>query len=173
MSGLHGTGKSTIAKKLAEELELKYFSTGKAFREMADNMGMSLEEFNQYVENHPEIDQKLDWKVVEIAKEEDDYVIESQLSGYLLKDIADYMILLTAPLEIRIKRMAERDEESIEEKLTETKIREDSEYQRFKDLYDIDVRDDDLKAEIFDLIIDTENLSIQGVLNKILEFIDN
>jgi cytidylate kinase len=173
ISGLHGTGKSTIAKKLAEELELKYFSTGKAFREMADNMDMSLEEFNQYVENHPEIDQKLDQKVVEIAKEEDDYVIESQLSGYLLKDIADYMILLTAPLEIRIKRMAERDEESIEEKLTETKIREDSEYQRFKDLYDIDVRDDDLKAEIFDLIIDTENLSIKGVLNKILEFIDN
>lgn len=173
ISGLHGTGKSTIAKKLAEELDLKYYSTGNAFREMADSMEMTLEEFNQYVESHPTIDKKLDHKVVDLAKEKDDYVIESQLSGYLLRDIADYMILLTAPLEIRVKRMAERDEESFEEKLTETKVRENSEYQRFKDLYNIDVRDDDLKKETFDLIVDTENLSIQEVLNRILEHIKN
>jgi len=173
ISGLHGTGKSTIAKKLAKELDLKYYSTGNTFREMADSMDMTLEEFNQYVESHPNIDKKLDRKVVDIAREKDDYVIESQLSGYLLKDNADYMILLTAPLEIRIKRMAERDEVSFDEKLSETKIRENSEYQRFKDLYNIDVRDDDLKKKTFDLIIDTKNLTIQEVLNRILEYIKN
>ena len=173
ISGLHGTGKSTIAKKLAKELDLKYYSTGNTFREMADSMDMTLEEFNQYVESHPNIDKKLDRKVVDIAREKDDYVIESQLSGYLLKDNADYMILLTAPLEIRIKRMAERDEVSFDEKLSETNIRENSEYQRFKDLYNIDVRDDDLKKKTFDLIIDTKNLTIQEVLNRILEYIKN
>lgn len=173
ISGLHGTGKSTIAKKLAEELDLKYYSTGNAFREMADSMEMTLEEFNQYVESHPTIDKKLDHKVVDLAKEKDDYVIESQLSGYLLRDNANYMILLTAPLEIRVKRMAERDGESYDDKLSETKVRENSEYQRFKDLYNIDVRDNDLKKETFDLIVDTENLSIQEVLNRILEYIKN
>ena len=39
ISGLHGTGKSTIGKKLAENLGIRYYSTGQAFRELA-NEGM-------------------------------------------------------------------------------------------------------------------------------------
>lgn len=171
VSGLHGTGKSTIAKKLAEELGLDYYSTGSAFREMAKEKDMSLEEFNQYVESHPDIDKKLDYKVLDIAKKKDEYVIESQLSGYLLKEVADYKILLKAPLKVRVERMAERDDESLEEKIKETELREQSEYKRFQELYDIDVRNDILQEDTFDLIIQTENLSIREVVDKILNYI--
>lgn len=166
ISGKHGSGKSVIGKKIALALDIKYYSTGQAFRDLAKEMNMSLEEFTQYVENHPEIDQELDKKIVVIAKK-GDIIIDSQLSGHLLQNIADFKIMLKCPLETRVKRMADRDQTSYEEKLKETMVREKSEQERFKILYDIDLEDN----TIYDLIIETENLSIEEVLNKILSVI--
>ncbi len=168
ISGKHGSGKSVIGKKIALALDIKYYSTGQAFRDLAKEMNMSLEEFTQYVENHPEIDQELDKKIVEIAKKRD-IIIDSQLSGHILQNIADFKILLKCPLETRVKRMADRDQTSYDEKLKETKVREKSEQERFKILYDIDLEDN----KTYDLIIETENLSIEEVLNKILSVISS
>ena len=166
ISGKHGSGKSVIGKKIALALDIKYYSTGQAFRDLAKEMNMSLEAFSQYVENHPEIDQELDKKIVEIAKK-GDIIIDSQLSGHLLQNIADFKIMLKCPLETRVKRMADRDHTSYEEKLKETRVRENSEQERFKILYEIDLEDN----TIYDLILETENLSIEEVLNKILSVI--
>ena len=178
ISGAHGSGKSEIGKRLAENLTLTYYSTGNAFRQLAKDRKMTLEEFTKHVENHPEIDKELDNLIINVAKK-GNAVIESQLSGYLLKDIADFKILLKCPLDIRVKRIAERDkntdnnkklkdENYYNEKFRETRIREDSEHERFKILYNIDLNDQKRLKEIFDLIIDTEHLSIEQVLNKIL-----
>ncbi len=166
LSGLHGTGKSTVGKLVADSLHLKFYSTGMAFRELAKEMDMSLEEFTHYVEANPSIDEQLDAKIIEIAKK-GDVLIESQLSGYILKDIADVKILLTAPLEIRIERIAKRDGVSIEKSRNETLLREASEHERFKKLYNIDLND----KSVFDLIIDTSSLTIEQVTNLILQFI--
>jgi len=168
ISGLHGTGKSTIGKLLAEKLDLDYYSTGDAFRSLASEKHMSLEEFSKYVEKNPQIDKELDQKILEIASEKNDLIIDSLLSGYLLKDNADYTILLEAPLEIRIRRMMDRDDENYQKKLKETKLREMSEISRFKELYGIDIANEQLKKEIFDIIINTKDLSIEQVFNNII-----
>jgi len=172
ISGFHGTGKTTVGKKLAEKLNLNYYSTGKAFRELADEYDMILENFSKYVEEHPQIDRKLDNKIIEIAQEKDDIIIDSLLSGYLLRDTADYKILLRAPLNVRVERMVDRDDTTIDQKLKETKIREESEIQRFKDLYEIDLMDNELRDEVFDLIIDTKELSIEEVVEKIIKHLE-
>ena len=170
ISGLHGTGKSTIGKLIAEALNIKFYSTGQAFRDCAKEMNMSLEEFTEYVEKHPEVDKKLDKKVVEIAKE-GNIIIDSQLSGYLLKNIADLKIHLTCPLEIRVKRMATRDNVSYGESLKETLLREKSEFERFKKLYDIDLSDNEKVNQIYDIILATEGLSIEEILARLLNLI--
>ena len=167
ISGLHGTGKSTIGKIISKELNLEYYSTGKAFRELAQEYNMDLKEFTQYAEEHPEIDINLDNKIIEIAKK-GDIVIDSQLSGHILKDLADFKIHLTCPIETRVKRMAERDNANFETKYTETILREESELQRFKRLYNIDLKDFKTLESIYDLIINTENLSIDEVVKLIL-----
>jgi cytidylate kinase len=172
VSGLHGTGKSTIAKLMAERLGILYYSTGQAFRDLANEKNMSLEEYTNYVENHPDIDKDLDNKVVNMAKK-GNIIIDSQLSGYILKSIADFRIHLTCPLKLRVKRMSERDQTSFEEKLKETSLREKSELERFKKLYNIDLSDKNLINEFFDLVINTENLSIEEVLDKILSELKN
>ncbi|MEJ2252477.1 MAG: AAA family ATPase [Candidatus Lokiarchaeota archaeon] len=172
ISGLHGTGKSTVGNILAKKLNLKYYSTGQAFRELAKEKVMSLKEFNKFVEEHSEIDKTLDNKVLQKAQQEDNIVIDSQIGGYLLKDLADHKILLKCPLEIRVKRMVERDDSLYHEKLEETKVREQSEMDRFKDLYDIDLSDENKQQELYDIIIDTSNLSIEEVVEKILSKIN-
>jgi len=167
ISGLHGTGKSAIGKKLAESLGIKYYSTGEAFRDLAKDMNMSLKEFTHYVEENPEIDKQLDKKIIDIAKK-GNIIVDSQLSGYILESFADFKILLTCPLETRVKRMAERDLTSYEDNLKETLLREKSELKRFKELYNIDLSDNNKIKKIYDLIIDTQNLTIEEVLNRIL-----
>ncbi len=168
LSGLHGTGKSTIAKLLAENLGIRYYSTGQAFRDLAEEKNMSLEEFTNYVEENPEIDKNLDKKVLDMARK-GSIIIDSQLSGHLLKSIADFKIHLTCPLKIRVKRMAERDQSSYDAKLKETTLREESELKRFNKLYSIDLSDNDFIQNFFDLIIDTESLSIEEVVRLILK----
>jgi cytidylate kinase len=171
ISGLHGTGKSTVGKILSEKLNMRYYSTGQAFRDLAQENNMTLRQFTDYVEDHPEIDQKLDAKIIDIAQK-GDIIIESQLSGYLLKDVADFKILLTCPIETRIKRMVERDDSSHNEKFIETISREKSELERFKKLYNIDLEDNEKNIQLYDLIIDTEKLSVGEIVDIILSTID-
>jgi len=168
ISGLHGTGKSVIAKLLAKNRGILYYSTGQAFRDLAEENGMTLEEYTNYVEKNPKIDKTLDKKVVEMAKK-GSIIIDSQLSGHLLKSIADFKIHLTCPLKIRVKRMAARDQSSYDAKLKETTLREESELKRFNELYNIDLSDNEFIHNFFDLIIDTESLSVEEVLQIILK----
>ncbi len=167
ISGLHGTGKTTIGKKIANSLGIRFFSTGQAFRDLAKHMNMTIEEFVKYVDENPETDRKLDDKIIEITKK-GDIITSSLLSGYLLADIADFKILLTCPYETRLKRMSERDNVSYDEKLKEIEIREKSESERFIMMYNIDINDTEKTKEIFDIIIATENLSIDESVEKII-----
>ncbi len=166
ISGFHGTGKSTIGKLISQKLGLKYYSTGQAFRDLANNMNFTLEEFTDYVEKNPDIDRKLDDKIIEIALK-DNILIDSQLSAYLLESVADFKILLTCSLEIRVKRMTERDDALYDDKLKETTIREKSELARFNKLYDIDLNDQSKVEKIYDLIIDTSELTIEEIFELI------
>ena len=168
ISGLHGTGKSTIGKLIAQRMSLKYYSTGQAFRDLAKEMKMTLEEFTDYVEENPDVDKKLDNKIIEIAQK-GNIIIDSQLSAYILDSIAQFKILLTCPLELRVKRMAERDKTSYENKLNETIIREESELERFEKLYRIDLNN----VKTYNLILETENLTVEEIVEEIIGLLKN
>jgi cytidylate kinase len=163
IAGRHGTGKSTTAKIVAQTLNLDYYSTGILFRQLAKAKKMTLEEFSRYAEGRPEIDKQLDDAVIERARQ-DDVVLEGQLVGFLVRDIQDcFKVLLTAPDEIRLQRMAERDAEDHEKKLQETLAREKSEQERFLDFYGYDLRDPETQLGLYELIINTTSLSAEQV----------
>ncbi|MHA2280617.1 MAG: (d)CMP kinase [Promethearchaeota archaeon] len=166
ISGLHGTGKSTVGKLISQKLGIRYYSTGQAFRDLAKEKNLTLEEFTDYVEKNPNIDKMLDDKIIEIASK-DNVIIDSQLSAYILESIADFKILLTCPLEIRVNRITERDVSLYEDTLRETTIRENSELARFNRLYGIDLNNQLEIENIYNLIIDTKELSIEEILEII------
>ena len=166
-SGLHGTGKSTIAERIAEKYNLTFYSTGMAFRELAVEKSMNLEEFSKYVETHLEIDKELDNKIIQMAKKGKEsgqgYVFDGQLPAYILGVNLDFSIQLQCDLQIRIERMMGRDGQDFEAKKQETLVREESERQRFIQLYNIDVLDPELITKTYGMIIDTSDKNIDEV----------
>jgi cytidylate kinase len=157
VGGLHGTGKSTCAKMLARKLHLNYMSAGEIFRAMAREKGMSIEDFSGYAERHHEVDKEVDTKVV-LASRKGNVVIEGQIAAGLVER-PDFTVFLTAPEQVRIKRLSFRDRRSSDEVLRETKIREESERKRYKEAYGIDVQD----FSRYNLVIDTSKWSAEGV----------
>ena len=164
VSGPHGSGKSTAAKKVAEALNYEYISAGELFRSMAKNAQMNLEEFSKEAEQQEEIDKFIDDKTVELAKSRDNIVVDAQLGGWMLKDKADMLVYITAPLEVRIDRIVERENKTAEQVRQETKIREESEKGRYQNLYQIDISD----LTIYDIILNSQEFSATDCVQIIL-----
>jgi cytidylate kinase len=168
-SGLHGTGKSTIAKRVAETVGFQYYSTGKVFRELAQEKGMTLEQFSKHAEGKPEIDQTLDKKIKKIAATKGKYIFDGQMPAYMLKDLSNFNILLRCDDNVRIERMRIRDGRDFETQKRETISRETSERQRFIDLYGIDIVDPQQILTTYHFILDTTHLGMEEVFQICLD----
>ncbi len=168
MSGPHGTGKSTYAKALARALNLRYVSAGELFRELAKQHKMSLEAFSHRAAEDPTIDRMLDERTKAEAKK-GGVVVDAQLGAWMVRDLADAKVLLTAPDDVRFKRIAERDGSSVADAKRETENRESIQQSRYKKYYGIDVTD----LSIYDLKIDTSQYSIEKMKTDIIDAVRN
>ncbi len=167
IGGPAGSGKTTYAKAIARRYGLRYFSAGQVFRRIAKEKGVSLEELSKLAEQDPSIDLLIDKTTLEESLK-GNVVVEGHLVPWIVKDIADIKIYVTAPLYIRVRRIANREKRPIAEVLKETIVREHSQRKRFIQFYGIDILD----LSIFDLVIDTSKLAIEDVIRIIHLFIE-
>ena len=168
VSGPAGSGKSTFAAALAEELGYEHVSGGDIFRSLADERGCSLVEFNRLAEEDDEVDRDLDRRLREIARERDDVVLESRLSGWMAGEHADIKVWLDAPLDVRIERIADREDTDLETARAETVERADSEARRYREYYGIDIED----RSIYDLVLNTARWDPDGELEIVLAAVE-
>lgn len=166
ISGFPGSGTTTIAKKLAEKLDLKHANIGEMFRELAEKHKMDLQNFEEYCEDNPEIDVELDKKQDEMLKK-GNIIMEGRLSGWIahLKKIPAFKIWLDCNENERIRRLIEREGGEIFDKKEEMKKRIEIEKRRYKKFYGIDLED----KSIYDLVIDTSKLTPDEIIEKILK----
>ena len=158
VSGYHGTGKTTYAGHLAKEIGLRHVSAGMLFRKLAQEKGMSLEEFGQVALKDPTVDRLIDERTMSEA-EKGNVVIDGQIAGWVLKEIADLRIHLITPEPIRIQRIAERDRLTVEEARRQTVTRERVQSERYKLHYGFKVED----FSIYQLILDTSIGPIESI----------
>jgi len=163
ISGPHGSGKSTYAAKLAESLSLRHVSAGLLFRKLADERRISLERFQEMAAADPSIDRLVDERTMREA-ERGDVVMDGQLAGWVLKEISDLRVLLTAPLVVRLERIAARDRISLEEARRQTLHREGVQAERYRKHYGFSVDD----WSIYHLILDTSFGSIEDTARILL-----
>lgn len=166
ISGLPGTGKTTVAKLLEKRLGLKYVYSGEIFRQMAKKYKMSLEEFGEYCETHREIDEQLDQHQLDILRK-GNVIVEGRISGWLAyqNHIPATKVLLDAALDVRAGRIVKREQGEIEKRKKEILKREKSEATRYKKYYCIDVRD----TSIYDVIIDATKKTPEEIADMIVK----
>ena len=167
ISGPPGSGKTTACSKLSEVLGLEAVVFGKIFRELAAEKNLTLGELGAIAEKDPAIDQMIDSRILEIARAHPDIILESRLSVYMLtrNGIPAYRILLEASPDVRMARVGLREGETLEQATANTLERQKSEAKRYMKYYGINIDD----RSVYDLILNTDNLTPDEVLEKILE----
>ncbi len=165
VGGLPGAGKTTVAKKVSEALGLKHVNIGEIFRGLAESRAMTLEEFGEFAQRNPDIDRSIDAKALEVAKG-GKVLLEGRLTGPMLKrnGVEAFQVWLDAPLKVRAERIASRDGLSFASAVAATQAREKSEWDRYFEIYGIDLRDTDG----YDLVVDTSDKAPDEIADAVV-----
>lgn len=162
-------GKTTVAKSIAEEFNLKYLSGGDVLKEMAKEDGFDtagddwwdtqdgMRFLNKRAQNS-EFDKKVDEKLKDLFYK-GGVVITSYTLPWLVDD--GIKIWLDGSHQSSASRMTMRDNMPNEEALEITKKRYDENKKLYKKLYDFNFGEN---LEVFDKIIDTDELDAEKVL---------
>lgn len=178
ISGMAGTGKSTLSKKIAERYGFRYYCGGDALKELAKQEGYAVtdEGWWESVEglkflkervSDPKFDKAVDDKLLENAKY-GNVLLDSWTMPWLLE--GGFKIWLAASIDKRANRVAQRDNMSVEEARKMLAEKEANTKKIYKSLYGFSLGDD-LKP--FDFILDTDNLSASEVFAVLCKVIDN
>ena len=178
LSGMAGCGKSTVAKKIAEKYNLRYFSGGDALKAIALEMGYTpldkgwweSEEGMRFLSERmqdPTFDKKVDEKLLTWAKE-GNVVLDSWTMPWLLKD--GFKIWLVASTEERARRIANRDGITFEHALSAQKKKDARTKTIYKKLYGFTLGED---FSPFDVVLDVNCLTPEEVFQTISQVINN
>ena len=159
VSGLPGSGTTSLSRYLAERHGFEMISAGEVFRQLAKEHNLDLAEFGRLAERDPSFDKLIDLRQKEIAEQRDNIVVEGRLSGWMVRE-ADLKIWLFAPIGCRIKRIVTRDHVADEATAGQVTLeRERCEAGRYKSYYDIDIND----LSIYQIILNSEHWSVEGL----------
>lgn len=172
--GVEGTGTSSVGKMLAEMINYSFKSSGGIMRDMADKEGLTLEQFNTNrhkvvkESNDDSSDREIDEYIKDFGVKNDNFIFESRLAWYLIPD--SFKIKLVCDEEISAERVANREGINQEESKKNNKRRSMENKEVYEFMYkDINYPPED---EVFDLVIDTSNISIDEVINNICKRLD-
>ena len=177
ISGRIGTGKTTLANHLAETLGWSELDGGKITRQFTKEKGFHIKD----TEKRPDdFDLKLEERIKKLLEEEDNHVIQSHLAGFDAQGIKGIFKILVIcrnkngedKTSVRIDRLMNRDNISLERAKEEVLERERQNLEKFRRLY----ANNDLTwfywdDKYYDLVVNTYMLSpkeaLDFVLNKV------
>ena len=142
ISGLPGSGTSTVARLVADALGLERLDGGTVFRSMAADRGMSVGEFSAVAELDATIDVELDRRLAARAAQ-GDVVLESRLAGWIASNerLPSVRVWIDCDADERARRVAGREHLDVAVALEANRVREGSERARYLAYYDLDIDD--------------------------------
>jgi len=171
ISGLPGTGTTTVSSILRERTGMEFVSSGEIFRGIAVGLGLTLAEFGKLAETDVLYDRQIDDRQKELSKTKDNLIMEGRLAGHMSLEAPPskkvLRVLLKAPLDIRVRRIMQRENStsSFKFELDKTKTREESERVRYASYYGIDIGD----MSVYDLVIDSAKFDPETIAEIILK----
>jgi cytidylate kinase len=166
VSGLPGSGKTTVARLVSKRLGLKHVYAGDLFRKEAERRGLSLENFSRLAEDDHEIDRALDRAMLAVARD-GNVVLEGRLAGFMAdrEDLPALKVRLEAGEDIRAQRIAQREGGAIDGVLARMQAREQSDARRYGVIYGFDYYD----RGLYDLIIETDSMTPEDAAELITD----
>lgn len=170
ITGDHASGQGTLSNKLQEKLGYEIYRNGQYVRKLAADKGMTITEFQVYLNEHPDLDRQVENSAKEYASTRDNLIIDAKLGWYVVPE--SFKVYLKVDIDIAVKRAYEDQArkstepyKNIEEAKQKILYRHEEETKRWIEEYGAN-RDD---MSNYDLVLDTTNLSPEEVCNIVLE----
>ena len=176
IAGTPGSGKTSVAKQLAEHLGMPRYSIGELRGKMAEERGMTIDELNALGEEQAFTDTEVDDYQKQLGQTDDNFVIEGRLGWHFIPH--SFKVLLTCDTEEAARRIFKarrdpsenRDDEVMYEdseeaqRLIEERMASDA--RRYQKYYGINYLD----PSNYDLVVDTTNLDgVEATVQQVLE----
>jgi cytidylate kinase len=170
ISGLPGSGKTTVARMAAKRMGFSHYSAGDMRGRMAMERGLTIDQLNEIGKKEEWTDKDVDKVIEDLGKKKDNIVVDGWVAFRFIP--RSVKIFLYVDLKVGAKRIfmnQRKDEErkgSVREiyEMIRKRVKESNE--RYKKHYGIDFLD----GKNYDHIIDTTHLHIEQVVEKVIEF---
>lgn len=174
ISGMLGAGKSTSARRIAEELGYMHFSSGDLMRAIGKEHGIDdIRQVNFENEKDHTFDRLVDGRLQNIGLHEDEVVIDSRMAWHWIPQA--FKVFLDISLDDAVPRILasvspeRKATEHIPDDPQEYKCmlqeRMDSENRRYKALYNVDL----YNLEQYDFVLNTKDKSFDDVVREVLD----
>ena len=170
ISGELASGKGTVSKLLAEELDYTVYRNGEYARKLAKDRGLDITSFNVYLTEHPEIDRQIEKSATEYSKTHNDIVIDAKMGWYAVPE--SFKVYLKVDIDVAAKRAfadpnRKRSEDlpTLEAQKADMIKRANGDLERYFELYNVHRND----MSNYDFVLDTSDLTPEEVLKRIKE----
>lgn len=176
-NGDHGSGKSTIAQRVADKMGYKRYSTGQMFRDIAKKKGITLEDLHQQMITDYSVDKLVDSYIIDLSKKENSFVMDSRMAWkfipnsikiYLKVDNDEAAKRIYLELEKENQRNEGKNLDSAEKVRESINKRKEMDDERYFNLYGVNIREE----KNYDLVIDTTKLTTEEVSSAVMNFIE-
>lgn len=161
-----------VAGRVAQAMGLRHFSAGDFMRQMATERGVSILALSHTAQNQDTIDREIDARTERLGVEDDNFVLDARLGWrfipHSIKVFLDVRPEVAAARIFGAGRGGEPENVDLESTLRAMETRAASEEERYRSYYGIDYLD---RAN-YDLVVDTSDLEVDEVVERILAHID-
>jgi cytidylate kinase len=173
LGGPAGSGKTSVGKLLALKLGSEFYSMGNRSREKAKTLGMTLSEYQTYMNSNPEIEKQDDKEFCEEMRNKNSFVLDYRMGFHFLDQATCiYLDIDSIIAASRVKDRVGNGEDFRDKPISEIAIdlikRNHTLKERYLKLYGVDCT----KPTNYDIYLLTNNFSIEQVVSKIMKMLN-
>lgn len=173
VTGKPCSGKGTACKLIAKNKNFEYISTGDMFRELSQQNGQDILNF-QKSDNIKDIDKIIDDKIADIGKTRlnENIIIDSRLAWHFIPD--SFKVFIDVSLDTASERLLSSNRttehsDNLDDAMNLLCERWDLENNRYLELYGVN----NLNMNNYNFIISSDNITPEKVADKIFEAYEN